>query len=83
MKSERQIKREIKARAMQMASDAYEKEVMFQTLQAGDLNYSIIEDLITAANLTGEVVIKFKDGPEVTIKSKKGRDELNNNSEFY
>lgn len=83
MKTERQIKKEIKARAMKMASDAYEKEVMFTALQAGDLNYAIMEDLIQAANMTGSVVIKWRDGTTATIKGKDERAELNNGTQLY
>lgn len=76
-KSERQIKRDIMKRAEQIATEAYEKEVMFKSLSASDLHYAIISDMIQAANLTGKVVIKMKDGTEIVIEGNKEREELN------
>lgn len=75
---ERKIKKQIFANAMKMAEDAYKKDVMFRTLQASDLHYAIIQDLMKAAQLTGLVTIKLKDGTEIKIENKSDvRGELN------
>ncbi len=74
---EQAIKKEIMSRAEKLATEMYEKEVMFQTLKASDLNYTIIQDLIKAAKLTGKVTIKLKDGTEIVIEGASERDELN------
>jgi type III secretion system FlhB-like substrate exporter len=66
---EKRIKKQIMDRAKAMAVETYKKDLMFRTLQASDLHYAIIEDLMKSANLVGEVVIKMKDGTEIKIKS--------------
>ena len=75
--AEEQIKQNIIDRAMAMAEETYKKDVMFRSLQASDLHYAIIEDLMKAAKLTGVVVIKLKDGTEIKIESKEDREHLN------
>jgi hypothetical protein len=74
---ERRIKKQIMDRAKAMAEETYRKDVMFRSLQASDLHYAIIEDLMKSAKLVGEVVIKLKDGTEIKIKSDDNRQELN------
>lgn len=76
-RNEKQIKKDIMKRAIAMATDAYEKDVLFKSLQASDLHYAIIEDMIKAANMTGKVTIKLKDGSEIVIEGKDDREELN------
>ena len=66
---EKKIKRQIMERAKAMAEETYKKDLMFRTLQASDLHYAIIEDLMKSAKLVGEVTIKLKDGTEIKIKS--------------
>jgi len=76
---EAKIKRAIYRKAQAMAHEAYEKDVMFRTLQSTELHYAIIQDLMKAAQLTGTVTIKMKDGTEIKIESKQEdtRSELN------
>jgi hypothetical protein len=78
---EQRLKEQIFKRAQEMAQQTFEKEIAFKSLQASDLNYTIIQDLIKAARLTGLVTIKFKDGTEVKIESKDDRTQLNQISE--
>jgi len=73
---EKKIKRAIYKRAEEMAKQTYEKDVMFRSLQASDLHYAIIEDLMKAAKLTGEVEIKLKDGSVIKIKNDEARSSL-------
>lgn len=79
---ERKIKKAIIANAMKMADDAYKKDVMFRTLQASDLHYAIIQDLMKAANLTGKVTIELKDGTKIVIENKEARQQLNESQLF-
>ena len=76
---ERKIKKAIMDKAMAMANETYTKDVMFRTLQSSELHYAIIQDLMKAAQLTGTVTIKMKDGTEIKIESKQEdtRSELN------
>ena len=67
---EQKIKKQIYSRAMAMAEDSFKKEIMFRTLQASDLHYAIIQDLMKAASLTGSVTITLKDGAVIKIESK-------------
>jgi len=67
---EQKLKKQIYERALAMAEDSYKKELMFRSLQASDLHYAIIEDLMKAAKLTGEVIITLKDGATVKIVNK-------------
>jgi hypothetical protein len=80
---EKKIKRQIIANAMKMAEDAYKKDVMFRTLQASDLHYAIIQDLMKAAALTGKVTIKLKDGTEIVIENKEAREQLNEATQLF
>jgi len=74
---EDRIRKEIYAKAMKMAEESYHKEIMFRTLQASDLHYAIIQDLMKAASFTGLVTITLKDGTAIKIESKDGpRDRL-------
>jgi len=84
-KSEDQkIKAEIYRKALAMAEDAYKKEVMFRTLQASDLHYAIIQDLMKAAQLTGLVTITLKDGSVIKIENKEdARAQLNAGDSLY
>jgi len=75
---ERKIKKQIKDNALRMAEESYKKDLMFRTLQSSDLHYAIIQDLMKAAQLTGLVTIKLKDGTEIKIENKvDARTELN------
>lgn len=65
---EAKIKREIMKRAIKIAEDTYRKEVMFNSLQANDLHYAIIFDLIKTAQYTGSVSITLKDGTKIEIR---------------
>jgi hypothetical protein len=81
---EKKIKKQIIANALRMAEDSYKKDVMFRTLQASDLHYAIIQDLMKAAQLTGLVTIKIKDGTEIKIENRQeARSELNRQGELY
>lgn len=77
LSEEQKVKKEIMARAMKIAEEAYHKEIMFKTLQASDLHYAILYDLMKASHMTGRVVVKMKDGTEILIESAKERDQLN------
>jgi hypothetical protein len=78
MSEEKKIKAEIYKKAMAMAEDAYQKEIMFKSLQASDLHYAIIQDLMKAAQLTGLVTITLKDGSVIKIENKgEARQQLN------
>lgn len=78
-----QIKKEIMDRAIIIAEEAYKKEVMFKTLTGSDMHYAIIYDLMKAAQLTGKVTLKFKDGTDIVIENTNPRDELNEQSLLY
>jgi hypothetical protein len=81
---EKKIKKQIIANALRMAEESYKKDVMFRTLQANDLHYAIIQDLMKAAQLTGLVTIKLKDGTEIKIENRQdARNELNRQGELY
>jgi hypothetical protein len=80
---ERKIKKAIIANALKMADDAYKKDVMFRTLQASDLHYAIIQDLMKAANLTGKVTIELKDGTKIVIENKEAREQLNELNQLF
>ena len=84
-KSEDQkIKKQIYDKAMAMAEEAYHKEVMFRTLQASDLHYAIIQDLMKAAQLTGLVTITLKDGSVIKIENKEdARAQLNSSDSVF
>lgn len=80
--TEKKLKKQIMDRAIAMAEQAYQKDFMFRDLQARDLNYAIIKDLMHAAKLTGKVTIKLhgKDGSpsaDVIIENVEQREELN------
>ena|SRR5712691_9986754 len=88
--AEAQIKHDIYARARAMADQAYQKDVMFRNLQASDLNYAIIKDLMQSAALVGKVTIKMHDlqgkpTAEIVIESTGQRAELNrlDEQQFY
>lgn len=67
---ERKIKKAIFDRAKAMAKESYQKDVMFRTLQASELHYAIIQDLMVAAKYTGSVVVELKDGTKINFVSK-------------
>jgi hypothetical protein len=76
-KIRREIRRKAFAHAKATADEAYAKDVAFRALQASDLHYAIIQDMITAAKLAGSVTIKLRDGAEIRIDSRSDRDQLN------
>ena len=84
---EAKIRKEIERRAYEqakvLASEAYAKDVAFRSLQASDLHYAIIQDLIQAAKLTGRVTVKLKDGSEIIIESKGDREILNGSGGLF
>lgn len=83
MSEEKKIKREIYRKAKAMAEDAYQKEIMFKSLQTSDLHYAIIQDLMKAAQLTGLVTITLKDGSVIKIENKENAREQLNNGGLY
>jgi hypothetical protein len=84
MFDEMKIKARIRKQAMQMAEESYKKDVMFRTLQASDLHYAIIQDLMKAAQLTGLVTITLKDGTTIKIENKEdARAELNRSEQLF
>jgi ABC-type siderophore export system fused ATPase/permease subunit len=74
---EEQIKKRIFDQAMENATKAYEKDVMFRTLQSSDFNYAIMQDLIRGAGMGVKIKITFADKTEVEIDSKSALDQLN------
>jgi hypothetical protein len=75
---ERKLKKQIFDRARAMAEDSYKKEIMFRSLQASDLHYAIIQDLMKAATMTGIVTITLKDGSVIKIENRQdARADLN------
>jgi len=64
---ERRIRKEIYARAKITANEAIKKEFLFKALSESNFNYTIMDDLVKAAQLLGKVEVKFKDGTTVTI----------------
>jgi hypothetical protein len=79
------IKKQIMERAKKMAEEAYYKEVAFKSLQGTTLNYTIIADLVKAANFTGKVEIQFADGTKVMITdtSVSPRQALNDGAQYF